>query len=70
MGFLSRRMRDAHPDSGHQEAKSQAKLSFSNLDLDEIEPLLFGLIGLDKIEAVKSNVSHFITLRERIRGGP
>jgi Ankyrin repeat len=59
IGFLSRRMRDKHLDSYHQEAKSQSKLLPDNLDADEIQPLLFDLVGLDKVEAVKTILHHF-----------
>lgn len=52
-------MKDEHLDSGHQEAKPQAKLSPSNLDLNEIQPLFFDLIRLDKVEEVKRIFHYF-----------
>lgn len=55
-------MRDEHLDSGHQEGKSQGKLPPSDLDIDEIQPLFFDLIRLDKVEAVKSILHHFSKL--------
>lgn len=67
IGFLSRRMRDEHLDSGHQEAKSQAKLFPSNLDIDEIQPLFFDLIRLDKVEAVNSILHHFNKLTNSVQ---
>lgn len=67
IGFLSRRMKDEHLDSNHQEAKSQAELLPSNLDVDEIQPLFFDLIRLDKVELVKSNLNHFKKLSEPVQ---
>lgn len=60
-------MRDEHLDSGHQEAKSQAKLVPSNLDIDEIQPLFFDLIRLDKVEAVYSILHHFHKLEKSVQ---
>lgn len=60
-------MRDEHLDSGHQEAKSQAKLFPSNLDIDEIQPLFFDLIRLDKVEAVNSILHHFKKLKVSVQ---
>lgn len=60
-------MRDEHLDSGHQEAKPQAKLSPSNLDLDEIQPLFFDLIRLDKVEEVKRIFHYFGKLKNSVR---
>lgn len=60
-------MRDEHLDSGHQEAKPQAKLLPSNLDLDEIQPLFFDLIRLDKVEEVKRNFDYFSKLDSSVR---
>jgi hypothetical protein len=51
-------MRDEHLDSYHQEAESHAEFLPNNLDEDEIQPLLFDLIRLDKVEAVKSILHH------------
>jgi hypothetical protein len=51
-------MRDEHLDSYHQEEKSQAKVLPNDLDEDEIQPLLFDLIRLDKVEAVKTILHH------------
>lgn len=60
-------MRDEHLDSGHQETKSQAKLFPSNLDIDEIQPLFFDLIRLDKVEAVNSILHHFNKLKVSVQ---
>lgn len=60
-------MRDEHLDSGHQEGKSQGKLSPSDPDIDEIQPLFFDLIRLDKVEAVKSILHHFSKLDDSVR---
>ena len=67
IGFLSRRMRDEHLDSGHREVESQVESLSSNLDIDEIQPLFFDLIRLDKVEAVKSILPHFSTLSQGVR---
>lgn len=61
-------MRDEHLDSGHQEAKPQAKLLPSNLDLDEIQPLFFDLIRLDKVEEVKRIFGYFSKLDSSVQG--
>lgn len=67
-GFLSRRMRDEHLDSSHQEAKSQkANLLPSNLDVDELQPLFFDLIRLDKVEEVESIRHHFTKLNVSVQ---
>lgn len=60
-------MRDEHLDTGHQEAKPQTKLSTSNFDADEIQPLFFDLIGLDKVEAVRSILPHFTKLNSSVQ---
>jgi hypothetical protein len=60
-------MRDEHLDSSHQEAKSQAKLLPNNLDEDEIQPLLFDLIRLDKVEAVKTILHHSNKLNPSVK---
>jgi Ankyrin repeat len=60
-------MRDEHLDSSHQEAKSQAELLANNLDEDEIQPLLFDLIRLDKVEAVKTILHHSNTLNSSVK---
>lgn len=60
-------MRDEHLDSGHQEAKSQAQLFPSDPDIDEIQPLFFDLIRLDKVEAVKSILDHLEKLSSSVR---
>lgn len=60
-------MRDEHLDSGHQDAKSQAQLFPSDPDIDEIQPLFFDLIRLDKVEAVKSILHHFKMLHVLVR---
>lgn len=52
-------MRDGHIECSHQEARPQARLVPSNPDVDELQPLLFDLIRLDKVEAVKSIMFHF-----------
>lgn len=67
IGFLSRRMRDEHLDSNHQEAKPQAELLPINSDIDEIQPLFFDLIRLDKVQAVKSIQHHFNKLAYSVR---
>lgn len=58
-GFLSRRMRDEHLDFSHQKAESQPEMLPSNFDIDEMQPLFFDLIRLDKVEAVKGNLKYF-----------
>ena len=60
-------MRDEHLDSGHQEAKSQAKLLPSNLDLDEVQPLLFDLIRLNKVEEVKGLLPYLRNLSASVQ---
>lgn len=60
-------MRDEHLESSHQEAKSQAESLPSNPDLDELQPLFFDLIRLDKVEAVKSILNHFSQLKETVK---
>lgn len=60
-------MRDEHLDFGHQEAKLQAELFPSNHDIDEIQPLFFDLIRLDKVEAVKSILHHFNKLNNSVQ---
>ena len=60
-------MRDEHLDSYHQEAQSHAKLLPNNLDADDVQPLLFDLVGLDKVEAVKSILHHFNNLDSSIK---
>jgi hypothetical protein len=55
-------MKDEHLDSVHQETKPQVKLLPSNFDVDELQPLFFDLISLDKVEEVKSILHHFIKL--------
>ncbi|MCJ1267692.1 hypothetical protein MMC22_007578 [Lobaria immixta] len=67
IGFLSRRMRDEHLDSGHQEAKPQAKLLPSNPDLDETQPLFFDLIRLDKVEEVNRIFDYFSKLNDSVQ---
>lgn len=67
IGFLSRRMRDEHLDVGHQESKSQADLLPDDLELDEIQPLFFDLIRLDKVEDVKRIFHHFGKLKEDVQ---
>lgn len=67
IGFLSRRMRDEHLDFGHLEANTQAKLFPSNLDMDEIHPLFFDLIRLDKVEAVNSIMHRFDRLKDSVK---
>jgi hypothetical protein len=60
-------MRDEHLDSYHQEAKSQANLLPNNLDENEIQPLLFDLIRLDKVEAVKTILHHSNKLNHSVK---
>ena len=55
-------MRDEHLDSAHREAKAQAQLRPDDLDLDEIQPLLFDLVRLDKVDEVKRLLPYFHTL--------
>ena len=67
IGFLSRKMRDEHLESSHQEIKSQSELVPSNPDVDELQPLFFDLIRLDKVEAVKNIQHHFSKLDEAVQ---
>lgn len=67
IGFLSRRMRDEHLDSNHQEAKAQAEILPQNPDVNDIQPLFFDLIRLDKVEAVKSILIHFSKLASYVK---
>jgi hypothetical protein len=60
-------MKDEHLDTVHQETKPQVKLSPSNFDIDELQPLFFDLISLDKVEEVKSILDHFIKLHHSVR---
>lgn len=60
-------MRDEHLDFGHLEANTQAKLFPSNLDMDEIQPLFFDLIRLDKVEAVNSIMHYFDKLEDIVQ---
>ncbi len=60
-------MRDEHLDSYHQEAKSHANSLPNDLDADEIQPLLFDLVRLDKVEAVKSILHHFNKLDDSVK---
>lgn len=67
IGFLSRRMRDGHIECSHQKAKSQAMGFLSNPDVDELQPLFFDLIRLDKVETVESIMGHFDRLNCDVR---
>lgn len=60
-------MRDEHLDSYHQEAKSRTKLLPNDLDADDIQPLLFDLVRLDKVEEVKSILHHFDKLKDSVK---
>lgn len=67
MGFLSRRMKDEHVESNHQESKPQARFLQSNPDVDELQPLFFDLIRLDKVDEVKSILNHFGRLKVNVQ---
>ena len=60
-------MRDEHMESSHQDAKPQVRLLPSNLDVNEIQPLFYDLIRLDKVDEVKSILNHFSQLDFTIR---
>lgn len=51
-GFLSRKMRDVHLSRFHQKLNNETT-KLEKPDVDEIQPLLFDLIGADEVEAVK-----------------
>jgi Ankyrin repeat len=58
-GFLSRKMRDDHFDRFHQD---KGPLRFAGLkytDIDEIQPLIFDLVKLDKVDAVRNFLPQF-----------
>lgn len=57
IGFLSRRMRDGHRHSDHQEVELTATDVSKNFHEDDMQPLLFDLISLDKVEAVRKVLS-------------
>ena len=66
-GFLSRRMRDEHLDSSHQEESSTSKPLSDDSEVDEIQPLFFDLVRLDKVEAVKSILHHWSKLNTSVQ---
>ena len=66
-GFLSRKMRDDHLDSYHQQQKSKEALPLSHTDPDEIQPLLFDLIAADDVEAVKELLPSFKKLDDDVQ---
>ena len=67
IGFLSRRMRDEHLGSHHMPAESETKLVPHDIDADELQPLLFDLINLDKVDAVKSLLPRIKGLKDSIQ---
>lgn len=66
-GFLSRSLRDEHLDHSHQQTKSQPGSLPNNPDLDEIQPIFFDLIRLDKVEEVKSIANQFSRLSDLVQ---
>lgn len=58
-GFLSRKMRDDHLDRFHQDKGALGFAGFGHMDIDEVQPLLFDLIKLDKVEAVRNFLPQF-----------
>ena len=67
IGFLSRRMRDEHLDYYHQEAKVQAEHFLTNLDEDDIQPLLFDLIRLDEVKAAQTILTQTANLKQSVK---
>ncbi|UPL01667.1 hypothetical protein LCI18_012601 [Fusarium solani-melongenae] len=54
IGFISRRMRDDHLQSGHLLDDNSKPEEVDKYNEDEIQPLLFDLVAANKFEAVKA----------------
>ncbi|KAL0938544.1 NACHT domain protein [Colletotrichum truncatum] len=66
-GFLTRKWRDCHLQSDHQ-PEQQAKASVINEpDEDEIQPLLFDLIGTGNVELIRALLPRFGNLPDAVK---
>ncbi|OBR03043.1 Nacht domain protein [Colletotrichum higginsianum IMI 349063] len=66
-GFLTRKWRDYHLQSDHRPEKKATVGVLGDPDEDEIQPLLFDLVGTDNVEAVRALLPRFESLPNSVK---